>query len=103
LIDCVDTRPRRAIQWDSFRFWEALAAGCATFNIDLEYYGVILPVMPVNGEHYFGVRFDSAEQTISRLVEDPGLLARVAASGRQWAIEHYAPKVMAERFLDWTH
>jgi hypothetical protein len=103
LLDRVDPRPRRALQWDSFRFWEALAAGCATFNIDLAHYGVILPVMPVNGEHYFGVRFDAVDETIDRIAADPGVLARVAAAGQQWAIEHYSPKALAERLLDWTN
>lgn len=102
IADRVDPRPRRAIQWDSFRFWEALAAGCAVFNIDLEYYGVRLPVMPVNGEHYFGVRFDSVNATIDRLATDPGVLERVAAAGRQWAIEHYAPRALAARLLEWA-
>lgn len=102
LLDRFDARPRRAVQWDSFRFWEALAAGCATFNIDLDYYGVTLPVMPVNGEHYLGVRFDSVEATIDRLAADPGLLERVAEQGRRWALEHYAPRALAQRMLDWA-
>jgi hypothetical protein len=102
MLDRADPRPRRAVQWDSFRFWEALAAGCATFNIDLEYYGVTLPVMPVNGEHYFGVRFDSVDATLDRIASDPGALQRVAASGRQWAIEHYSPEALARRLLQWV-
>lgn len=103
MVDRFDPRPPRAIQWDSFRFWEALAAGSATFNIDLEYYGVALPVMPVNGEHYFGVRFDSVQTTIDRVTRDPGLLERVASAGRSWAIEHYSPRALAQRLLDWAH
>lgn len=102
MADRIDPRPRRAIQWDSFRFWEALAAGCAVFNIDLAYYGVSLPVMPVNGEHYFGVRFDSVDATIDRLAADPGVLERVAGAGRRWAVEHYAPRALAERLLAWA-
>jgi hypothetical protein len=101
-LDRFDPRPRRAIQWDSFRFWEALAAGCATFNIDLEYYGVTLPVMPANGEHYLGVRFDAIDATIDRLTADPGLLERVARQGRAWALAHYAPRALAQRLLEWT-
>jgi hypothetical protein len=101
-IDRMDARPRRAIQWDSFRFWEALAAGCAVFNIDLEYYGVKLPVMPINGEHYFGVRFNSVDDTIERLIDEPGSLARVARQGHEWALTHYSPRALAQRLLDWT-
>jgi hypothetical protein len=102
LLDRADPRPRRAVQWDSFRFWEALAAGCAVFNIDLAYYGVALPVMPVNGEHYIGVRFDAVKDTVDRIAGDPGLLARVAEQGRAWALEHYAPRALAARMLDWS-
>jgi hypothetical protein len=64
---------------------------------------VLLPVMPVNGEHYFGVRFDAVDETIDRITADPGVLERVAAAGRQWALEHYSPKALAQRLLDWTH
>jgi len=102
MLDRLDSRPRRAIQWDSFRFWEALAAGCAAFNIDLEYYGVSLPVMPVNGEHYFGVRFDAVDATLDRIAEDPSLLERVAHQGREWALANYSPRALASRMLDWT-
>ncbi len=102
MIDRFDPRPPRAIQWDSFRFWEALAAGCATFNIDLDYYGVTLPVMPLNGEHYFGIRLDSVDATLDRIAADPGLLERVAASGREWALAHYSPEALARRLLQWT-
>lgn len=98
----LDRRPWRSIQWDSFRFWESLAAGCAAFNIDLDQYGVALPVMPVNGEHYFGLRFGSVKETIDRIEADPGLLERVAGQGRQWAMEHYAPRALAARLLEWA-
>jgi hypothetical protein len=101
-FDRADPRPRRAMQWDSFRFWEALAAGCAVFNIDLDYYGVEMPVMPVNGEHYIGVRFDKVGDLIDRLAAAPEWLQRVAAQGRAWALEHYAPRAHATRMLKWT-
>jgi hypothetical protein len=103
LLDRADPRPRRAIQWDSFRFWESLAAGCSAFNIDLAYYGVTLPVMPTNGEHYFGVRFDSVDEMVERLHADPASLERVAAAGREWAIAHYSPAALAQRLLDWVN
>ena len=44
MLGKLDPRPPRSVQWDSFRFWEALAAGCVAFNIDLERYGVVVPV-----------------------------------------------------------
>ena len=92
LLDRFDPRPRRAIQWDSFRFWEAMAAGCAAINIDLEYYGVALPVMPINGQHYLGVRFDAVDEAVDRLAAEPALLERVARQGREWALANYSPR-----------
>jgi hypothetical protein len=94
-----DPRPPRLIQWDSWRFWEGLAAGCLVFNLDLPHYGVQLPVMPENFVHYIGVRPDSAGEAFARLDREPGLAARIAAQGRAWALEHYTPAALARRFL----
>ena len=94
-----DPRSSRSVQWDSFRFWEALCAGCATFNLDLEYYGVEVPVMPENWKHYIGINLDRVDGAIERLEADPGILERVARAGRDWALENYSPKKMAARFL----
>lgn len=94
-----DRRPSRAIQWDSFRFWESLAAGCAVFNIDLERYGVSVPVMPKNWEHYIGVDLERVEDALARVADEPSLLERIGGSGRAWAMQHYSPRAMASRFL----
>ena len=101
-VSTIDRRPRRSVQWDSFRFWEGLAAGCATFNLDLDHYGAQLPVMPVNWEHYIGIDLDRVDDAIARLVGDPACLDRIAAAGRRWAIEHYSPAAMAGRLLEWA-
>jgi len=94
-----DSRPRRSVQWDSFRFWEALAAGCAAFNIDIEHYGVELPVMPCNWVHYLGVDLARVDEFIARLREEPEAGERAAREGRRGAREHYSPKAMARRLL----
>lgn len=99
LLGRIDPRPERIVQWDSWRFWEALAAGCAVFNLDLERYGALLPVMPENGRHYFGVDLDHPERILEGIAADPAGLERVAAAGRAWALEHYSPPAMARRFL----
>jgi len=96
----VDPRPMRLVQWDSWRFWEALAAGCLVFNFDLPYYGVKLPVMPDNFVHYVGVRLDNVDEVFARLDSEGGLAERVAAQGRAWAVEHYSPIATARRFLN---
>jgi hypothetical protein len=99
-LACFDPRPPRSVQWDSFRFWEALCAGCTAFNLDLDRYGVLLPMMPENWKHYIGVDFDRVEETVERIQADPGCLERIAAAGHAWAMEHYSPKAMARRFLE---
>jgi hypothetical protein len=99
IADRFDPRPARAVQWDSFRFWETLAAGCAAINIDLDHYGVSVPVMPVNWTHYIGVNFARPAQAAERIGDDPGLLERVATAGRAWALEHYSPRALAARLL----
>ena len=95
----LDPRPWRSVQWDSFRAWEAWVAGCATFNVDLDLYGPVLPVMPVNWQHYIGVDLGNPHKAIERLRDDRGLLEKVASQGREWALENYSPRAMAERFL----
>lgn len=94
-----DPRPWRSVQWDSFRFWECLAAGCVAFNLDLERYGVELPVMPRNWVDYIGVDFGNVDASLTRLADDPDCMRRIAESGRTWALEHYSPKAVASRFL----
>jgi len=86
-------------QWDSWRFWEALAAGSVAFHIDLEKYGAVLPVMPTNWKHYIGIDFDNVEAAIARITAEPELLEKIAAAGREWVLEHYSPVPTALRFL----
>jgi hypothetical protein len=86
-------------QWDSFRLWESWAAGCATFHLDLEKYGAVLPVMPKNWEHYVGIDLNRPEVAVDRIKSDQGILQRVAANGRAWALEHYSPMPVAKRFV----
>jgi hypothetical protein len=94
-----DQRPSRAVQWDSFRFWEALCAGCVAFNIDLDRYGVRLPVSPRNWVHYIGIDLDHIDNCIERIHCEPNILERIAKDGRSWALEHYSPAAVARRFL----
>lgn len=92
--------PPRLIQWDSWRFWEALVAGCVVFNFDLPVFGVKLPVMPENLVHYVGVRPDNVEEVLAELEQRPTLLPAIAEQGRAWALKHYSPEALARRLLD---
>lgn len=94
------THEPRAEWWDSWRFWESLAAGCVTFHVDFDKYGVILPVKPENWRHYIGIDLDNPQATIDRIVSEPEILERISVEGRQWAIEHYSPVPTALRFLE---
>jgi glycosyltransferase involved in cell wall biosynthesis len=69
------------------------------FNIDLQRYGVDIPVFPENGRHYIGVNFDRPNDAVERLLDEPECLERIGEAGREWALKHYSPRAMAERFL----
>jgi hypothetical protein len=99
MLSLIDPRSPRSVGCDSFRFWEALAAGCAAINVDLEHYGVKLPVMPENGRHYLGLNFARVKQFVDQLREEPEVLAAVANEGKRWAELHYSPKAAAQRLL----
>jgi len=88
------------LQWDSWRFWESLAAGCVTFHVDFEKYGITLPVMPENWRHYIGVDLDNVQATIDRITENPEIMEYIAQEGRSWAIKNYSPVPTALRFLE---
>jgi hypothetical protein len=100
LLGRLDTRLPRAVSWDSFRFWEALSAGCASINVDLSLYGVHLPVTPENGIHYLGVNFARVRDLVDQLHEEPQILARIGIEGKRWAEQHYSPRAAAKRFLE---
>ncbi len=95
----LDPRSDRIIQWDSFRFWETLSAGAVAFHLDLDLYGVTLPVMPENWVHYVGIDLSNPLPALERLHDEPELLGQIASSGRAWALEHYSPSAAARRFL----
>lgn len=86
--------------WDSWRFWESLAAGCVTFHVDFDKYGVQLPVMPENWRHYIGIDLDNMQDTVDRIADDPGILEKISREGRHWAIDNYGPVPTALRFLE---
>lgn len=86
--------------WDSWRFWESLAAGCVTFHVDFDKYGIQLPVMPQNWRHYIGIDLENIQDTVDRIAKNPGILEQISTEGRRWAIENYGPVPTAVRFLE---
>lgn len=100
IISKLGWKTNRIVQWDSWRFWESMAAGCVTFHVDFDKYGFYLPVMPENWRHYIGIDLDNIAESIERIADEPELLPRIAAAGRTWAIHNYGPKACALRFLE---
>ncbi|MCV3213012.1 glycosyltransferase, partial [Plectonema radiosum NIES-515] len=99
----LNLKTNRVVQWDSWRFWESLAAGCATFHVDFDKYGIGLPVMPENWRHYIGIDLDNVQEAVDRIANDPEIIERIATQGRLWALEHYSPGPTALRFLETIH
>jgi hypothetical protein len=100
LISELGLKTNRIGQWDSWRFWESLVAGCVTFHVDFDKYGFELPVSPENWKHYIGIDLDNIEESIDRIAKNPELLEKIAVQGREWAIENYSPKAVALRFMN---
>jgi hypothetical protein len=95
-----DLISNRVAQWDSWRLWEAFAAGSLVFHLDFEKYGMLLPVMPRNWENYIGVSLTHPGQTIGRIETEMDRLQDIAQNGQKWALENYSPAATARRFLE---
>lgn len=86
-------------QWDSWRLWESMAAGCVTFHVDFRKYGFELPVMPENWRHYIGIDLDNISDSAEKIIAHPELLEQISKEGKKWAIKNYKPSATAKRFL----
>lgn len=89
-------------QHDSFRFWETMYSRTCPITLDYSSSGFILPEMPIEGEHYLGVKKfdfkDFAERLNNLTVEE---ILRIGANGREWVLQHYSPKAQALRLLNY--
>ena len=92
-------KTQRIVQWDSWRFWEAIAAGCVPIHVDFDKYGFVLPVMPENWKHYIGIDLDNIDYSIELITQNLDRLPEMSVAGREWALEHYSPIAIAKRFL----
>lgn len=93
----------RSVQWDSYRFWECLAFGCCPIHIDLEKYGVDLPTMPKNWEHYVGLDLDNLGRDINRIRKSPDLLLKIGQQGREWLKKHYSGRALCSFLFEYLH
>jgi len=85
-------------RWDSWRFWKSMASGCVTVGLDFDEYGLQIPVKPVSGVHYVGLKLDRLEDAVALLSGPHSPLA--AENGREWVMTHYAPAPVAHMFLE---
>src|ERR1039457_3128909 len=93
-------RDDRVYQFDSWRFWESFAARTCVFHVNLEKYGCVLPVMPVNMVHYLGFDLEKPMRIVNMIHDDPALLRTIGNAGKSWVFDNYSPKAVAERFLE---
>jgi hypothetical protein len=91
--------PAVILRWDSFRLWESFAAGCLTVHLDFDRYGFALPVKPKAWEHYVPVDLDNITSSVTHMLDREKEWPAIAAQGRAWAVELYAPKPTAARVL----
>ena len=88
-------------QYDSFRFWEALYSATCPIHLDFESWGFILPVNPIEGIHYLGVKRLSFEEFEKRVAKfSKAEISQIGIEGRKWVYEHYSPKATAQRLLN---
>ena len=88
-------------QFDSWRFWEAMISNSCPIHMDFESWNFLIPEMPTNGKHYFGLKnlnFDLLADNIIK--SDNQNLREIALNGRSWAIKHYSPQASAQRLVN---
>jgi hypothetical protein len=89
-------------QFDSWRLWESLVSNSVPIHLDFEENGFVLPVMPENFKHYWGVTGLNFEQSAIALLEaNRDHLETIAFAGKQWALKHYSPIAQAQRLLNY--
>lgn len=93
-------KPTVISRWDSWRFWESLAAGCLTIHLDAEKYGFKFPVAPVAWKHYVPLDLEDPKGFVDELIRRKPEWADIAHAGKEWALEHYSPLPTARRFVE---
>jgi hypothetical protein len=88
----------RVCQWDSWRFWETLAAGSMAVQVDFAKYHIRLPEMPENYRHYLGVDLHHPDKAMD-ILQAPDHMREIGLAGKEWALTHYAPRPQAQRLL----
>ena len=93
-------RPTTMIaQWDSWRMWEAFAAGTTVLHVDMSEYGFLFGgPRPEPMKHYIAFDIKDPKRDLA-LLNDPIRVREIGEAGRAWALEHYSSKPIATRIL----
>ncbi len=87
-------------QYDSFRMWETIYAKTAPILLDFDYWNLRLPVLPVEGKHYIGIKdlnLNTFLSSLRSLGRDE--IRQIGRNGREFVIENYSPVASAKRLL----
>ena len=88
-------------QFDSWRFWESMISNSIPLHFDFESWNFVLPIMPINGAHYFGVKNIDFKGCASKIISlNSSELNQVSINGSNWALDNYSPKAVSLRLLD---
>ncbi|MDP4267528.1 MAG: hypothetical protein Q8880_08850, partial [Bacteroidota bacterium] len=90
-------------QYDSWRFWEGLLSNSCPIDIDFDYWGFELPVMPINKKHYWGIsdlNFSEIDDFLKLSKEE---IIEISQNGKKWALENYSPLAVAQRLIKTLH
>jgi hypothetical protein len=97
-------------QFDSFKLWEGFIFGCCVIMIDLNFYfgpqelrGSVSARLPQPFVHYVPVRPDDESFTndvFHKLRTGVIDIEKIAASGREFALENFSPVKCADFFLE---
>jgi hypothetical protein len=91
--------PAVVMRWDSWRFWESLAAGCLTVQLDFAKFGFRLPAAPDPWVHYAPIDPGDLKGSIEHLLDREKEWPEIAERGRAWAVANYAPAPTAAYML----
>lgn len=100
VLSKLEWKSNRITDWDNWRFWESLVAGCVSVREDFDKYGFMIPVMPENWRHYIGIDLNNVKLAVDRIASEPEILEKISIEGRQWVIENYTPVPSTLRFLN---
>jgi hypothetical protein len=87
-------------QFDSWRWWESMYSNTCPIHMNFSDWKFILPEMPEDKVHYWGVsRFNFEASAIQLAETHPDDLRHIGIAGSKWTSKHYSPAAIAERFL----